>query len=219
MDIHIMKSLPLFAGLPLSALEQISSILKERSFLRAETLFSEGEPGQGLWLLRTGTVKLIKIDNEGREQLLKIVRPPEVFSEVVLFDGGPYPATAVATENVTVSILHNRDAEILLQEHPSLALHFLRVLSRRLRTAQERIRILSTTDVAQKLSAILVHLSDEQDTLTLTVSHQDLASMIGTARETVSRALRDLSEAGLLSLGRNKVILNNKDFLQEIAQG
>ena len=219
MDIHIMKSIPLFKGLPLTTLEDIRSILKERSFARGETLFTEGELGQGLWILRTGAIKLVKVDLEGREQLLKTVRPPEVFSEVVLFDGGPYPVTAQATERSTVSVLYNQDAEALLQEHPSLSWHFLQVLSRRLRVAQERIRILGVTDVTQKLAAILIHLSDEQKSLTLVTSHQDLANMIGTARETVSRALRGLSEVGILSLRRNKVILADKRILQEIAQG
>ena len=217
MNMQVIQGMALFQGLPASALETIVSAMKPRKLSAKEILFSEGDPGQGLWVLIEGSVRLIRADPDGREQLLKIVRPHEVFSEVVLFDGGPYPATAIAAENGAASVLYNHDAEQLLQQHPTLAWHFLKVLSRRLRTAQERIRIMSATDVMQKLAATLLHLAEEQGTLNLTISQQDLANMLGVARETISRSLGTLSAEGIVSLKRYKVEIRDQNLLTEMA--
>lgn len=217
MNMKVIQQMALFQGLPASALERIVSIMKSRSFSTKEILFSEGDLGQGVWILIEGSVRLIRADADGREQLLKVVRPHEVFSEVVLFDGGPYPATAIAAENGTASVLYNRDAEQLLQQHPTLAWHFLKVLSRRLRTAQERIRILSSTDVMQKLAATLLHLAEEQGSQNLSISQQDLANMLGVARETISRSLGALATEGVVNLRRNRVEIRDQNFLIETA--
>jgi CRP/FNR family transcriptional regulator len=217
MDIERLRDAGPFKDLPQTVLTNIVAVMRNREFLRGEILFSEGEPGQGIWIVHKGTVKLVKTDALGREQLLKIVSPYEVFAEVVFFDDGPYPATAVAADNGRAMVLYNRDAEALISEHPSVAWHLLRVLSRRLRLAQERIRILSAADVTQKLAATLLHLSEQQNSPSLSLSHQDLANMLGTTRETVSRVLGSMASDGSVALGRNRVLIKSRQNLDEMA--
>lgn len=212
MDI-VMRKLSLFRDLNAEDLSRITSILRLRSFRKGDTLFTEGAEGLGLWLMVEGTAKLIKTDAGGREQLLKVVNPSEFFSEVVLFDGGKYPATAVAASDGKAAVLYNSDAKALISAHPTLAWHFLHVLSTRLRTSQERIKILCASDVTSKLAAILLHIAREQATDTLSLGRQDIANMAGVARETVSRILSNFADFGYIELGRNRIkLLNHKNL-------
>ena len=217
MDTATLRKLALFAELSELDLKTIASITKIRSFHKSEVLFSEGARGLGVWLVVDGSVKLIKMDALGREQLLKVVQRNEFFSEVVLFDGGAYPATAVAVSEGTAAVIYNSDAKALIRQHPELAWHFLHVLSARLRTAQDRIRILCATDVTSKLAAILLHLAREQKSATLILSRQDLANMAGVARETVSRILTGFAEQGYVELARSKITILNEKHLSSVA--
>lgn len=217
MDIVTLRKLSLFNDLSELDLKRIASILKTRSFAKGDVLFSEGATGLGVWLVVKGSVKLIKMDASGREQLLKVVQQNEFFSEVVLFDGGTYPATAIASSEGSAVVLYNSDAKALIHMHPELAWHFLHVLSTRLRTAQDRIRILCATDVTSKLAAILLHVAREQKSAVLNLGRQDVANMAGVARETVSRILTSFAEQGYIELGRNRIALVNQKHLSLIA--
>ena len=217
MDIVTLRKLSLFKDLNEVDLKRIAGILKTRSFLKGDVLFSEGAAGLGVWLVVQGSVKLIKMDALGREQLLKVVYQNEFFSEVVLFDGGTYPATAVATSEGIAVVLYNSDAKALIHAQPDLAWHFLHVLSTRLRTSQDRIRILCATDVTSKLAAILLHVAREQKSTVLALGRQDIANMAGVARETVSRILTSFAEQGYIELGRNRISIINQKHLAFVA--
>jgi len=216
-DIAILRKLSLFQELNDADLTKVAAILKLRSFQRGEVLFREGEKGLGVWLVVEGNVKLIKMDALGREQLLKVVQRNEFFSEVVLFDSGDYPATALALTDGMATVLYNTDAKVLLQTYPELAWHFLRVLSARLRTSQDRIRILCATDVTSKLAAILLHVARDQKSDVLSLGRQDIANMAGVARETVSRILSGFADEGYIQLGRNRIALRDKKNLSLVA--
>lgn len=217
MDIVTLRKLSLFKDLNEVDIKRIANILKTRAFLKGDVLFSEGSAGLGVWLVVQGSVKLIKMDASGREQLLKVVKENEFFSEVVLFDGGNYPATAIAASEGIAVVLYNGDAKALIHAYPELAWHFLHILSTRLRTAQDRIRILCATDVTSKLAAILLHVAREQKSTVLALGRQDVANMAGVARETVSRILTSFAEQGYIELGRNKISLINQKHLSLIA--
>ena len=215
MESDILANVALFRELSASARDTMATILKCRTFSRGDLLFSEGEPGEGIWILNRGSVRLVKSDSEGRERLLKIVRPGEVFAEIVLFDGGDYPATALAAETGCATVIYNRDAQQLMKENPELAWHFLRAFSRRLRDAYDRMHIIIGSDVPSKLSKLLLQLSREQGKLVINISQQDLADMLGTARETISRALSVLSADGLVSIRRNRIEILDASELEK----
>lgn len=206
----LLKQLPLFSDLPTVHLASIASLLKVYHYQKHELLFSEGEAGLGVWLLLRGAVKLVKTDSQGGEQLLKVVAPEQFFAEVVLFDGGTYPATAIAQSDCTVAVLYNADARALLSSHPELAWRFLHTMSERLRAAQERIRILAGSDATVRLAALLLQVAKEQGQSQLSLSKQDLANMAGIARETVSRILSVFRDEGYIQTGRNKLVIVNK---------
>lgn len=209
----LLRKLPLFSELPLEDLQFVSSIVRTRCVNEGELLFAEAEPGLGVWFVLEGAVRLVKTDPLGREQLLKVVMPQEFFAEVVLFDGGSYPATAIAAMEGSVAIIYNADALLLVQSHPTLAWHFLRVLSARLRLAQERNRILSAGAASAKVAATLLLLSQEQGQDSIPLGQQDIADMAGLARETVSRVLVSFAKKGLISLRRKNITLVEKKQL------
>ena len=217
MEAALLRKFPLFSTLAAEDLQAVAAIVRMRHVVRGEVLFAEGEPGLALWIVCSGAVKLVKTDAAGREQLLKTVEPQEFFAEVVLFDGGNYPATAVAASEGEVGILYNADACQLLHAHPKLAWHFLRVLSARLRRAQGRIQILCQGDAAVKIAATLLYLAHEKGTDDIAVGQQDLADMAGIARETVSRVLAKLSSEGLIVAGRKKITLLDLERLAMLA--
>jgi len=217
MEASVLRKLPLFSSLAAEDLQAVAAIVRTRRVEKGEVLFTEGEPGLGLWLVHKGAVKLVKTDSAGREQLLKTVEPHEFFAEVVLFDGGSYPATAIAASEGEVGILYNADACQLLQAHPNLAWHFLKVLSARLRRAQGRIQILCQGDAAVKIAATLLYLAHEKGTESIAIGQQDLADMAGVARETVTRALATFSREGLIVAGRKKITLKDKERLMALA--
>ncbi|MBT9177058.1 MAG: Cyclic AMP receptor protein [Firmicutes bacterium] len=212
-DQALLKKLPLFNDLPAPDLARLASLLKVHYYQRHEILFSEGEAGLGVWLALRGTVKLVKTDSQGGEQLLKVVAPEQFFAEVVLFDGGSYPATAIAQSDCTLAVLYNADARALLSAHPELAWRFLHTMSERLRTAQERIRILAGSDATIRLASILLHIAKEQGQDQMALSKQDLANMAGITRETVSRILAVFKDEGCIITGRNKIAITNKSQL------
>ena len=214
MDRDILAAVDLFRELSASAREAMATILKCRTFQRGDVLFNEGEPGEGIWILNRGSVRLIKSDSEGRERLLKIVRPGDVFAEIVLFDGGDYPATAIAAATGCATVIYNRDAEELMRQNPELAWHFLRAFSRRLRDAYERMHIISGGDVVSNLAGLLLQLSREQGTLVISISQQDVADMLGTARETISRSLGVLADQGLVTVRRNRIEILDAEALE-----
>lgn len=217
MEAALLRKLPLFSSLSADDLQAVAAIVRLRRVEKGDVLFAEGEPGLAVWLVCSGAVKLVKTDSTGREQLLKTVEPQEFFAEVVLFDGGTYPATAVAASEGEVGILYNADACKLVHAHPNLAWHFLKVLSARLRRAQGRIQILCQGDAAVKIAATLLYLAQEKGTDHLAIGQQDLADMAGIARETVSRVLAKLSSEGLIVALRKKITLIDKEGLAALA--
>lgn len=214
MDRDILAAVDLFRELSASARETMATILKCRTFRRGDVLFNEGESGEGIWILNRGAVRLVKSDSEGRERLLKIVRPGEVFAEIVLFDGGDYPATAIAADAGCATVIYNRDAQELMRQHPELSWHFLRAFSRRLRDAYERMHIITGSDVVSKLAGLLLQLSREQGKLKISISQQDLADMLGTARETISRSLAVLADQDLVTVRRNRIEILDAQHLE-----
>jgi len=216
-DQALLQKLPLFSDLPPADLARLAALLKVHNYHKHEVLFSEGEAGLGVWLLLSGTVKLLKTDSQGGEQLLKVVGPEQFFAEVVLFDGGNYPATAMAGSDCTLAVLYNADARALLSSHPELAWRFLHTMGERLRSAQERVRILTGSDASVRLASILLHTAKEQGQDQMALSKQDLANMTGLARETVSRILSVLKAEGCIVTGRNKITIINRPRLAGLA--
>ncbi len=220
---EILKKVPLFEGLADEELSMIAALMTEKAFAKNALLFWEGDPGEGLFIIRQGRVKLSKSSVDGREQILHLLKEGDVFAEVVLFDQGVYPATAEAVEETRVWLLRNEDMEGLLQRHPKLAVKLLRLMARRLRQAQLLIRDLALHDTCGRLAGLLLRFARREGektgkgvVLDLDLTRQELASMIGTSRETVARILSRFQKEGLLELDKQKIIIRDEQKLRDL---
>jgi CRP-like cAMP-binding protein len=217
----IISDSPLFAGLPEDQIESVKDIITEKEYNKGETIFSEGEDGIGFYVVCQGMVKIYKVSLEGKEHILHIFGPGEIFGEVPVFTGKNYPANAEAIKKSRLLFL-SREAFInLITKNPSLSLNMLAVLSMRLRQFAAQIENLSLKEVPGRLASYLILLSEEQkctDSVTLTISKSQLASLLGTIPETLSRILAKMSTRNLIEVNGKEITLFDMDGLEDLAE-
>ncbi len=203
---------PLFNGLPPEQVERIIKIIVVKKFNRGETIFFEGDKGAGFYIVETGKVKIYKMSLSGKEQILHIFGPGEPIGEVPIFHGQPFPATAEALMRSNLLFLPRDRFIQLVHETPSIALNMLAVLSMRLRRFATQIENLSLKEVPARLADYLLYLMGEQKNdkkVELEISKGQLASLLGTIPETLSRIFAKMTEEGLIEVdGRTIRILD-----------
>jgi CRP/FNR family transcriptional regulator len=211
----LLKKIPLFAELHDEALMELARRCVSRSFGAGHVLFAAGEECRGLYIVESGRVRIYRADQSGREQVLHVEGPGRPVAELPLFDGGPYPASAVTIEESRLVFLPRDDFEYLYRHHPDIAQAIIRALGRRLRHLVQLAETLAFRDVAARLAMLLVGYAERGGTQTtegieieLDRTQEEIAHEIGTARESVSRALKQLRRKGLIKpAGRNRLLL------------
>lgn len=189
-----------------------------------DTIFNEGDPCDGFYVVESGEVKIFKTAASGREQVLTVDGAGDSFAEIPVFDGGPYPASAVATVATTLLFVSKRDFRTLVLEHPDVGLKVLKIVGSRLRRLVGLIEELSFTTIRNRLIMLLVRLSRAQGERTargtevILPTNQEIASQIGTVRELVSRNLARLQAEGLLRLDGKRVIISDPAALAAAAE-
>lgn len=223
--IQHLKKLPVFTELSDEQLVSINTIITERSYRKGTVIFMEGEPGEGFHFVKSGKVKIIKMTDDGREHIIHILGPGDLFAEVLLFNNRPYPATAIAGEDARVGIIKNTDLERLVLTNNAIALQLIKALSQRLLYAQQKIKNLALNDVTARTAETLLRLGREHGRQTtkgieinLDLSRQDLASLVGTTRETVTRTLSVLKKDGLIEFDGHQLIITNPQKLARLIQ-
>ncbi|CEP69540.1 Transcription regulator HTH, Crp [Moorella glycerini] len=211
---EFLRQVPVFADLSPEELQHIVSLALLRRYRKNMYIFMEGEPGDAIYFVKKGAIKLFQVLEDGREKILHFVREGEIFAEVLLFEGGPYPATAETLEDTEVGIIRNADMERLLSQHGEMAVKIIKVMSRRLRQAQEHIRDLALKGAYGRLASTLLQLArdygtpkEDGITIDLNLSQQELASLIGTSRETVARILSDFKRLGAVGVERQRITI------------
>ena len=215
---QILKNLFLFAKLNDTQLDKICALIKEKSYKKNSIIIREGEAGANVFFVVEGSVKITKISPEGREYTLKLIGAGDVFAEVILFTNLAYPANATALTNSRLASLAISDLETLISKDASLGIELIRVLSQRLYDTQNKIKQLAVHSVYERTLLLLLDLArsqglDEQTnpssfTLNVPLSRTELANIIGTTRETLTRMLGRLKQAGLIKIGENAIELN-----------
>jgi CRP-like cAMP-binding protein len=201
----------IFADLTENELASLSTRSVAKKFGSGETIFSEGDACPGLYVIESGFVKIFKSSVSGREQVLAIDGPGHSIAELPVFDGGKYPASAMAVQDTVLLFVSKQDFHALCLEHPQVALKVLRVVGRRLRGLVAIIEELSFTTVRHRLASMLLRLcktgkkAAEGTEIELPASNQELAAQIGTVRELVSRNLSRLQAAGILKIDGRQV--------------
>ena len=195
------RAMPLFSGLSHEHLTEIMAISEKKTYKKGELIFSEGDVGRGFYIVKAGKVKIFKLSFGGKEQILHIYGPGKPFGEVPVFEGKNFPASALAVLNTELLFFPRADFVNLISKNPSLSLNMLAVLSRRLREFTVMVENLALKEVPARLASYLLVLSTEQDSsdiVTLPVSKNQLAGLLGTTPETLSRIFNRLS--GKISL-------------------
>ena len=197
-----------------------------KMYSSGQTIFQEGDPCAGLYVVVSGHVRIFKTSTGGREQVLSIDGPGSSVAELPVFDGGAYPASVAAVDDATLLFVSKQAFQELCLTHPQVALKVLRVVGGRLRRLVGIIEELSFTTVRHRLAALLLRLAKKEGTavngdrvvITLPENNQEIAAQIGTVRELVSRNLSRFQSEGLIEIdGRKLTILNSNALNSEIA--
>lgn len=214
---EIIGSSILFDRLPPEQIDVIADIAIEKTYGRGETIFFEGDLAIGFYMVGSGKVKIHKVSPAGKEHILHIFGPGEPFGEVPVFHGQPFPATAMALEKTIALFFPRVDFVRLIERNPAIALSMLAVLSYRLRRFANQIENLSLKEVPARLADYLLYLHKEQDgamQLELDISKGQLASLLGTIPETLSRIFAKMSEEGLIKVEGRMITLLDKEGLE-----
>jgi CRP/FNR family transcriptional regulator, dissimilatory nitrate respiration regulator len=217
-----LTGIPLFAGLSQEQYGALARIGVRRFCRKGERLFSEGDEGTGFYVVLAGRVKIFKVSVEGKEQILHFVGPGESFGEVSVFTGQGFPADAVTAIQTTFCFFPRAAFSALIRRDPALALNMLAQLSRRLRQFAGLIEDLSLKEVPERLAKYLLYLStrdgDGDGALELDVSKGQLAALLGTIPETLSRILAKMNRQGLIRSQGAKIRILDRRGLEQIAQ-
>jgi len=197
-----------------------AELVRERSFPKGSVIVFEDDPGDALYLVARGQVKVVLIGEDGREVILSVLGEGNFFGEMSLIDEKPRSATVIAMVDSVVLVLRREDFQARLRTSPEIAIALLRELSRRLRRADEKIGSLVLLDVNGRLADLILRLAEEEggDRITKKLTHNVLAQMIGSSRETVSRTMRDFVERELVQVTRKEITILNRPLLERAAR-
>lgn len=212
---------PLFQGLPPEQLKDLAGIVVTKMFKRGDPIFSEGDEATGLYVAASGRIKIFKLSSDGKEQILHIFGSGEPFGEVAVFTGRRFPANAEALEETQVMFFPRKAFIALIQREPTLALNMLAVLSLRLRQFTHMIESLSLKEVPGRLAAYLLYESAQRGQnheLELDIAKGQLASLLGTIPETLSRILAKMSAQGLIEVNGPHIRIMEREGLEDLAE-
>ncbi len=212
--VTFLKSLPYFQSLPPHGLAELARGARVRTYSRRELVLLEGEPAQAAYLIMSGQVRTYKLSAEGRQQVLARFGPGEALNLVPLFDGQPNPASAEAANAVTICVLPRAGFLEALRRYPSVAEATLADLAGRLRRLTALVEDLSFRTVRARLARFLLRQATEpQERLT----QAEMAAELGTVRDVVARTLIDLQAEGLISVVRHRIVIRDRERLEDLA--
>jgi CRP-like cAMP-binding protein len=210
----------LFKGLSETELDEVAAIAVDKSYKRSESIFLEGDKADGFYIVARGQVKIYKTSLEGKEQILHIYGPGHLFGEVPVFSGSRFPANALALKKSRILFLPRQAFVQLIARHPSLSMNMLGELSLRLRQFTVQIENLSLKEVPSRLASYLIVLAEEQGEtaqVTLTISKGQLASLLGTIPETLSRIFAKMSSQGLIRVDGKAIHLIDPVGIEDLS--
>jgi len=222
-DIGVLQSVPYFSNLDREELESIRPYVFERSYRKGDLiLLEEEEEAEAVYFVVSGAAKAFKTSAEGKEQILCILRAGESFNDVPVFDGGPNPASVTAMTPLTLYGVGKLDVEAILRGHPNVAMNVIRLLAEKVRHFVGMVEDLSFRHVTGRVARLLLkYAGDHQDgggsTPGPRLTQQDMAAMVGTAREVVGRSLKALEEDGAIKMDRHRIVIADKELLERMS--
>ncbi len=215
----VLRKVPLFLDLSEADLQRFAEVTREREYPRNSVILFEDDPGDALYIVSTGQVKVVLIGEDGREVILSVLGEGDFFGEMSLIDDEPRSAHVIAMKDSNLLVLRRDDFQSQLEQHPKIALTLLRVLVQRLRRADEKIGGLVLLDVNGRVAQLLLDLAEESGgpRITRKLTHHTIAQMIGSSRETVSRAMRELVEKGCIEVSRREITITQPEALRSMS--
>ncbi|MDP5275318.1 Crp/Fnr family transcriptional regulator [Chengkuizengella axinellae] len=216
------SKVPIFNHLNQEEMKEIASLIQSKTFKKGEVIFSANSSINELFIIHTGRVKIYRLSESGREQILRVLEAKEFMGELTLFNESLTQNYAEATEKTEICVIQKLDLQKLIEKKPSIALRILEEFSRRLTNADQLIQQLGSADVETRLASVIIDLSNKQisRTVTLPMSKRDLASLIGTTQETISRKLSTFQEHGWIKqTGQRVITILNMEQLISFTEG
>ena len=215
-----LSTVPLFGGLDQIELQRFGELTREKFYPRGSVILFENDPGDSLFVVRQGRVKVVLIGEDGREVILGVLGVGEHFGELSLIDDRPRSAHVIAMDDSHLLVLRREDFRKRVESSPAVAWSLLTEMSRRLRRADEKIGGLVLLDVPGRIARLLLDLAAEPggDTIEKALTHQTIAQMIGASRETVSRAMKDFQDANWVTVERRRITISDRVALEQRAQ-
>lgn len=222
--VHFLRQIPLFSSLKDEEIEAIYKLSVTKKCSKDTIILLEDEEGDTLFVILSGKVKVTTFSESGKEIIFSILNEGDFFGDMSLLDGKPRSATVISIEESELRLIRRSDFNKLIESHPGIALKLLEELTSRLRKADERIESLALLDVTGRVAGILLQLADERGEKTegsilikSRPTHQELANMVGTTRETVTRILKQLGNKKYINMdGKDLTIINPEIFKQEL---
>ena len=222
---EILSRAGVFQGVDPEAVQNLLNELETVRFPRGTTIFNEGEPGDRLYIIIDGKVKLARHSSDGRENLLTIMGPSDMFGELSIFDPGPRTSAAVCVTEVTAASMNSDLLHQWIDDHPDISAQLLRMLARRLRRTNNSLADLIFTDVPGRVAKALLQLANRfgtQEGANLRVTHdltqEEIAQLVGASRETVNKALAEFAHRGWIRLEGKSVVICDTERLARRAR-
>jgi len=219
-----LRLVPIFQGMTDDEIQKLQKVTISRCYKKGELIFQEGESSDTLFIVHQGLIKLSKLNEEGKEQIIRLLFPGDFFGQFALLQNSNHYANAEAVEKTTVCLIDKIAFIKKLEKNPMMALHFINELNNRLSRADEWISLLSLMEVEKRLARVILLFFEKDNSnsneFTLPLTRKDLASLIGTTPETLSRKLLSFAKKKVITVKRHRVIqVLNVDQLKQLAGG
>lgn len=210
-----MAKVPIFSSLSPEEMATIAEIITDKEYKKGESIYLSGETGKHLYVINQGKVKIFRISEAGKEQIIRILYPGDFMGELSLFAHSPVNSSAEALEPTALCVIDGDKLSQIMSNVPGIAVKIIEELSKRLLNAENLIESLGLHDVEQRVADTLLRMAADRDEITLTITKKDLAAHMGMSQETLSRKLTQFQDIGLIQqVGRKKIeILDRKSLL------
>jgi len=218
--IQYLTKAPFFDGLSEQHLQDISAISIVKKYNKNEIIFSDGDNGNGFYIIIEGIVKIYKISSDGKEQILHIFYSGDPFGEVPVFSGQSFPANAISLKKSKILFVPKNKFIDLIKKNPIISINMLALLAKRLRQFTIQIENLTLKDISGRIADYFINLLYEQNNdkyIILPTSKANMASLLGTIPETLSRVFNKMTDQGLIEVNGKTIYIHNKDELEFIA--
>ena len=219
-----LKKIALFGDLPAPVVQKLSETVELREVRRRQVIYLPGDPGASVFFVNGGRVKISKVTRDGKELTLAYRGPGEIFGELCMLEGGPREEMAEAMENAMITELTRDEFEKIVQQNGMLGYRLTKAMLQRRREVENKVEQLLFKDVNAKLAELLLRLGNEYGVqsgrgtlVALKITHQEMANLIGSTRETVSLTLSMFKKKGLIQTDGRKVIISDREGLRALA--